>query len=237
MEDLTDEQIIALNLSIGDGYIRKNHGYSIVFTHSPKQLDYLQFKKELLENTDSFKKSTRRKKDSIDITYIKTKLNDKVFNQVRYTLTNISLLKPVFNILIKDGKKQITPEIVKYFNLQTLCLLMCDDGGVVKSKRNRVSKKTGESYIYYAPPTFRINLHSFSESENQLILKWLKDTYEIEGRLNTNKGCRIPHFNSKNAKKIFELILPFINKFESMKEKFKYCYEYWNHNLEVTPNK
>lgn len=227
MEELSKEQIIALNLSLGDGCIRKNNGYSIMFTHSPKQLDYLQLKKELLENTESFKKSTRRKKDSIDIKFIKTKLNDKVFNQVRYSLTNISLLKPVFNILIQNGKKHITPEIIKYFNIQTLCLLMCDDGGVVKCKRNRTSKKTGETYIYYEPPTFRINLHSFSKSENQLILNWLKDNYEIEGRLNLNKGYYIPHFNSKNSKKIFELIYPFIDKLKSMKEKFKYCYEYW----------
>lgn len=227
MEELSNEQIIALNLTLGDGYIHKNHGYSITFTHSPKQLDFLQLKKELLENTDSFKKSTRRKIDSINIKYIKTTLNNKTFNQVRYTLTNISLLKPVFNILIKNGKKCITPEIIKYFNLQTLCLLMCDDGGIVKSKRNRTSKKTGESYVYYEPPTFRINLHSFSKQENQLILNWLKDSYGIEGRLNLNKGCYIPHFNSKNSKKIFELIFPFINKLESMKEKFSYCYSFW----------
>lgn len=227
MEELSKEQIVALNLSLGDGYIRKNHGYSIVFTHSPKQIDYLQLKKELLENTESFKKSTRRKTDSLGIKYIRTKLNDKTFNQVRYTLTNISLLKPVFNTLILNGKKHITPEITKYFNLQTLCLLMCDDGGVVKWKRNKVSKKTGESYIYYAPPTFRINLHSFSKSENQLILDWLKSTYNIEGRLGLNKGYYIPHFTAKNSKKIFELIYPFITKLKSMKEKFSYCYEYW----------
>ena len=76
MEELSNEQIIALNLTLGDGYIRKNHGYSITFTHSPKQLDFLQLKKELLENTDSFKKSTKRKIDSINIKYINVLLNN-----------------------------------------------------------------------------------------------------------------------------------------------------------------
>lgn len=227
MEVLSDEEIIVLNLALGDGYIKKNHGYSIVFTHSPAQLDYLIVKKNLLESTEAFKKSTRRKVDSLEIKYIKTKLENKIFNQVRYSLTNVSLIKPIYNLLIKDGKKHLTPEIIQFFNVQTLCLLMCDDGGVVKSKRLRFSKKTGESYIYYEPPTFRINLHSFSKEENQLILNWLKDSFNIEGRLNQNKGHYIPHFNSTNSKKIFKLIKPFIDNIQSMRDKFQYCYERW----------
>lgn len=225
MEELNEEQILALNLTLGDGYIRHKHGYSITFTHSPAQLDYLKLKKELLEKTNSFIKSTRKKTESLDIKYIVTNLNDKLFNQVRYTMTNIDLIKPVYNKLIINGKKVITPEIIKYFNIQTLVFLMCDDGGVIKSKKKRVSKKTGESYIYYASPTMRINLHSFSKEENELILKWLFNDFGIEGRLNKNKGYYIPHFNSKNSKKIFNLIEPYIANIKSMRLKFSYCYE------------
>ena len=228
MEELNEEEKLILDLALGDGYLARNHGYIISFTHSPKQKDFLEIKKELLENTESFIKSTRRKKETIEIkNCISKHKNGKIYNQVNYKLTNVSMLKSVYKLLIVNKRKTITKDIVKNFSVRTLQILMCDDGGEIKSSKTRFSKKLNTLYKYTEPPTYRINTHSFTNEENFLILEWLKESFNIDGRLGNNKGSLIPHFNSKNTKKIFLLIKPFISKIPSMVDKFSYSFEYF----------
>ena len=43
MEELNKRQILVLNLCFEDGHLKKD--YTISFVHSPKQLDYLNYKK------------------------------------------------------------------------------------------------------------------------------------------------------------------------------------------------
>ena len=223
MEELNKEQKLLLSISLGDGYISRNHGYHISITHCEKQLDYLNYKKKLLENTQSFKTSTR-KKCSIEIKPFLTELNNKTFKQFRYTLTRANLIKPVYNLLIINGKKKITTKVLDNLDENSLFFIMCDDGCCIKNKKKRINKK-GEEYLYIEPPTFRICFHSFSKKENELFLKWLKEKYGIEGRLNKNKGYYIPHFNSTNSKLIWNIIKEKVATIPSMVEKFNFCIE------------
>lgn len=218
MEELNKEQILVLNLCLGDGHLKKD--YTISFVHSPKQLDYLNYKKELLEKTESFKRATGKK--TIGIKSYITNFEGKSFLQYRYSLTKVSIVKPVYNLLVKNGKKTISENIIKYFNLQTLVFLMFDDGGEVRVKKRRYSIKRNIEYIYNEPPSYRLNTHSFSREENVLIIQWLKDMFQIEGKLYLNKERFIIRFNSKESLKIWNLIKSEVSKIDSMKIKFSW---------------
>lgn len=217
---------ILLTMIIGDGYITKGspRGYFFGMTHSPKQLDYLQWKMNLIDESNILKNK------GVLLNY-SVKLKDKTYKQHSARWCDVATLKPYYNLIYADSKKNISWILKEMASPICMAIWFMDDGSVYK-----VKKKHKDGSEYFLRPTTKLCTHSYTEEQNKEILRWFKDNYDIEGRITTEtKRNRINqpkyfylNFNSENTKKIWDIIEPYILKISSMREKFAYIIDYYS---------
>lgn len=215
---------LLFSVVIGDGHVCKvsENSYRIEIGHGEKQLDYLEWKMNLLNNSSIGNNSI---KIHSQITSVH-KLTNK-----RYLLYRIRKSSKDFKCVYDAYNDRSYDRIKKYLsNLKSdrsTAIWFMDDGSVIKRKRKHV-----DGSIYYNKPTLKLCTHSFSKKENEDILKWFKSRYLIDGRItHEHKGDKIYYyiyFNSNESYKLFRIMKPYIDQIESMKEKFSFFYEYYN---------
>ena len=199
----TAEQII-LGSILEDGYIAKyrnpinskevlNSYLSIV--HGVKQLDYLKYKKDLLEKEGI--KCTIKSRKCTKTHYIKgLEVKENGSFELK-TLRNFSFNK--YRDLFYKNKKYINRYVYK-LNALGLAIWFMDD--------STYSKK-GSIYLY---------TNNFSIKDDILLLKMLKHNFNIEGSLHkTSNIGRCIYIKAKSRKLFLDIIRPYIC--ENMKYK------------------
>lgn len=113
----SDEQLsIIVGALLGDSSISKKG--EINFTHSLKQLEYLNFKYELLKDLDLSENKTYSRYD---------KRVNKYYHCSTFRIKSLDLFKKWRNSLYTP-KKIITVDILKYYNAQAMAIHYMDDG-------------------------------------------------------------------------------------------------------------
>lgn len=212
---------IIYSIILGDGSVYKSgNSYTIYVGHGASQKDYLEWKCDLINTTPI---SDNKFKVNSKLTSTNKQTNKK-YLQYYFTKANKDY-EQFFNCYYST-ENRIQNILSNLHSDRALAIWFMDDGAVVKRKAKHI-----DGSIYYNPPALHLCTHCFTEEENIEILKWFKKKYLIDGKLNhdNKNGKRYTYlrFNSKEALKIFSLIKPYVNQLDSMKEKFKFFYEYY----------
>jgi recombination protein RecA len=199
---LSQEEISAiLGGLLGDSSLRKKEN-NIVFKHSTKQREYINWKYNKLKNISG--KITKHI-DSNGFKYLTFNvLENKNKNMVHFY--NI-----IRSLIYKKKEKGITR---KYLNLLTplsLAIWWMDDGCLSIHKGNRYGK---------------LCTHCFTYEENLIIQKYFRTVWniKIDVKLEKNKYyfCRI---NVYNLKKLIKIIYPYVLEVPSMIYKIDLNYK------------
>jgi hypothetical protein len=180
---------ILIAMTLGDGYLRVEKKAGISITHGEKQLDYLLYKKELLESILNCK----------PITVQKVKPNK--YNTVCY---RIDKGHKYFRILRKwiylNGKKTFTRKILNYLTPLGIAIWYMDDGGLSAKKRN------GKIHAY----ELFLNTH-LTKFENQVIINYFKERWNINFQQVKNKGSYRLRMSTKEIRNFMTLIKEYIH--------------------------
>lgn len=114
------EKSIMIGTLLGDASMRKSG--LITMSHSIKQLQYIEFKRELLKNISCSEIKYSERKD---------KRTERVYFSSMFIIRSTKFGRYIFDHLYKD-KKIISKEVLKYYNEEAMALHFMDDGCVCK---------------------------------------------------------------------------------------------------------
>lgn len=189
--DFTSTQkSFVLGTLLGDGSLRVNRqaGVSLVVSHSTKQAEYLNWKKDILSN---FIVSDKPYERDCHIAGYNTKT-------VTYCTITHPYLKELRNSMYINGVKTVTLEYLNQIDLLSLATWFCDDGSL------------NSRYGFMVLCT-----QSFSYDEHLLMQQWFSEKYGlhpiIENRVSTvnKKHQYVLRFNTNCAKSLRKLISPY----------------------------
>ena len=156
--------ILLLGLSIGDGTIHIR-GDRLQLNHSIKQLEYLKYKKELLEQYDIYPEIHE-------------------YTSGEYSLCRFGFkheyCKELRNILYPNDEKYISLDILNLLSDREIAIWYMDDGSLYVKKGK--PGKSGDSYELV------ISTYCKTEEEALDIIKFLKLRYDADFTIKRNKG-------------------------------------------------
>lgn len=207
---------LIISMILGDGSISKN--LQFVINHAPKQRDYLEWKAKLLGKELGILLPIKMYKTTFSYytTYFSSVSHLKMIRELLYTTNGDKSLEYVFPLLNSP---------------LSLAIWFMDDGSVFKRR-----KKHKDGSEYFLAPKLKLCTHSYSKKDNELILKWMNDTFNIEGyivieRKRNREGSPkyyTLNFNVENSNKIWNLISEFVLEVPSMMNKFNFFIEFYS---------
>lgn len=177
---------------------KKNKG--IFIGHSEKQLDYLQYKVNLINNYLSANTVVHKYEFKSGFGYQTRLPFYKFYSKAHHKITYF------YNLLCdKDGIKHITKNAIeKHFNDVSLAFLFMDDGcKEVCWNRQRTEKKI---------KSFKISLGGFSLEEVELLNNFIFEKFDLVGKvyLEHNKYPMIKYSTQESRDKLLYIISPYI---------------------------
>ena len=177
---------IIIGTLLGDASLEQTSKTSakLNFSHKSSNLDYIEYKGNLIKPIFSsiFPKKTIPH-------YYKNKL---VSGEQQFTCiskSSPSLLK-LRNIIIKNGKKQITKECLDLMNELSIVLFYYDDGNKIIDKKNP---------LFFA---YKIAMYIYTFEEKQLLSNWLFEKFNIQSTVRKDSV-----YIKANSKNIFKSML------------------------------
>lgn len=176
---------LIIAMSIGDGHITKTG--QLCLRHSTKQREYIKYKHNIL--TKIYKAHWFEGTDINGYSYITSKSRTDIF------------LKVLRRVMYKDSKKILTRKLLNRIDLRGLAIWWMDDGTKgIKYNKDR-SKIKGCVY--------RLCLCTTRE-QCQLVLDWLKDTYDISFGITKEKNNFSITCATRVGRKFSDLIRPYV---------------------------
>ena len=122
----------------------------------------------------------------------------------RYAYYNNERLKYLYKDIYIDGKKRITSKILNRFDEITLAIMYLDDGclGLRKDPKYPDTYKSREIHL---------NTQSFTFDEVEMLQAHLKNKFDVDFHLTTDKGKPRLWCNTKNTLKFLEIVAPVIH--------------------------
>lgn len=182
---------------LGDAGISFSGGsYSFNITHCEKQKEYLLYKSCIINRILG-------KQSEMKI------INNSGYSGVRYSVSNVEILRPLYELFYPNGKKKIANEfILDNITLEALAIWWMDDGSCSKIYRNdKVRAYNGYLNTYE------------TQSDNEIIKDILNFKYGFSLGSNYHKGWYRLRFNTENLRKLKKLISPYV--IDSMKYKIE----------------
>lgn len=189
-----EHKSILISLIIGDGclYVKKDLRFAnswhskLIIKHSVKQLEFLNYKVSLLHSIFGGKHP-----DIVNI-------NNNGFPGIVATKSN-KYFRVLKKFIYKNGKKNITKNILNFLTPQGLAIWYMDDGNLSLKKRD------GK---VHARELF-LNTH-LSVEENQVIIDYFSEKWGINFTQVKNNGLYRLRCGTKEAAKFIEIIKPYI---------------------------
>ena len=183
------QKTIIYGLILGDGYLQKTgkKNSRLRLEHSAKQKDYILWKYNQLKNifADKPKKIVRTHPS-----------NGKQYSYYRLQSNSSPLFGKLQKLFYKNGKKIIPDNIEKNLNFGlTLAVWFMDDG-----------------YYYQRDKSAHIYLPQISKSDQNKLLKCLKNNFQLSGKIYCRpdkKSCQV-NFTGKDKEKLFKIINPYV---------------------------
>jgi len=204
-----EEKRFILGCAIGDGCIskgviqKKYIRYRFLMKHSSKQSEYFHWKAKKLEQILS--KTPRT-------SYYTIYKNSGYSNitALQYEKCNKKVLKPLYNLLYRNGKKAITRRVLNKLSPLELAIWYMDDGSLSHYSRNGVYTKV------------HCTLNTYISREcNEIIVKYFQERWGIKWNIHKDKQFTRLAMGTKEFKKFSKIIEPYIHPSMQYKIKLK----------------
>lgn len=208
-----NELSVILGGLLGDSSYCKKDNY-IVFSHSIKQFEYLEWKHTLLENISNpvhkriVGKSIVNGEDLVNVSFA-----TKSSNKLKADYLDIK------NIIFDDfGKKRITRKWLNLLTPLSLAIWWMDDGclSIHKEKNGAISR--------YG----KLCTHCFSLEEQYTMKRYFMNVWGIDVKVTPEKKYFFLRFTVPNLKKLFSIIYPYVLEVPSMIYKINMKYKIEN---------
>jgi len=194
-----------IGMVLGDGSISRTPGnMRLRIGHSKKQLEWLKLKKEMLESQFGIRLEFHNWKQRLQ--------NGKTYecSAIEFAHKYFTNLYTRMFRMDQDGHyiKTITRDILDKLDPLGILIWYLDDGYLSIQYANTPSgRRIHDRKLKWAT-------HCFSEAENEIIKKWLFETYGIQSRVYKPEPKKKPwqralYMNATNTKKFLDLIRPF----------------------------
>jgi hypothetical protein len=161
--------------------------YTLEIRHSIRQEVYLHYKAGLLEQLQ---------KSAIQMVYF----DDGGYPGVRIETRKHSLYRRLYKLFYGSAnKKQVTRKGLDYLDLRGIAIWYMDDGAVSAKRRQ------GKIHAY----ELVLNTY-FSRAENELIIQYFAEVWGLQFGLNLNKGRWRLRMGTQQARKLVDLIVPYV---------------------------
>lgn len=182
-----EKRALLIGMIIGDGHLKKNEA-GISITHNEKQIGLLMHKKKLLELILDCK--------SINI----RKVKPNKYNTNCYIIEKgHKYFRVLRNWVYKDNKKCLSRKILNMLDVPAIAIWYMDDGCLSAKKRN------GKIHAY------ELILNTYlTKEENQIIIDYFKEVWNIQFGLNKSKGLYRLRMGTKEARIFSKLIEPYV---------------------------
>lgn len=213
---------------LGDGCIvRETKTAAPQFTmhHSIKQKEYALWKAEQIDKIFKKKRLTRR----CCVNEGKTKdSKGKYHGTINIRLSWAKYMRLLRSKVYKSYKgttiKNVEFLLKQCSGPKHLAIWFMDDGSEYRQKKKHVD---GTRYI--GNPILYLHTCSFTDGQVNLIIEWFKQHYGITPRItrtSKKQGSRPRlRFRTNDSRKIFNIIRPYLTQFDTMKHKFRSCFE------------
>ena len=173
---------------LGDGWLSKPHlrANYLGIQHGGRQREYLLWKKERFEQ-EGF---------TVSRVYDVTRKYPAFQIRVGLGAKGIELRHQFY----PNGNKTVTRHHLNKLDPEGLAVWYLDDGSVTIHKRDGLIR--GREVF--------LCTNCFTEAENDLMAKYLEVVWGIEGKVRLVKGYPTLKFNATNAKRLFEVIGPYV---------------------------
>lgn len=186
----TELRSAIIGMVAGDAGIRQQKGcksVSLRICHAEKQKEYLEFKRDILQNL-------------FQNWEIPIKLIDNSgYPGVRLGTRTHPRLRTIYKWFYKDGKKRFSRRILNYLTPIGIALWYMDDGSLSYKRRDGLIHGREVHLNTYC---------SFEEAE--IIQKYFKETWDISWTLVSNKGLYRLRTGAGEAQKLFVIIDSYI---------------------------
>lgn len=211
----SDLDSIVYGTLLGDASLSKPSGKAnsnFTLSHSPKQKEYLEFKKDLVNNISHVK----MKYKEIDYT---NKQNQKTYKTCYYYSNYLEYFTKLRKIFYLSGRKIVTRKILNKLKPLGLALWWMDDGSLViyeRKDRNAVNR--------YAT----LATCNFTYEEHEIIVKYFNEVWDIFPKIKkrtatkSDKEYYVLKFPMKEFRKFKEIIEPHIIPSMQYKIDLKY---------------
>lgn len=176
--------------------------------HGGQQLDYVNEKVDFLE-------------DYMEPLSLRSSIDKKGY-KYRYAYYRNRKLPHFYKIIYKNRRKTITPELLNHFDEISLSFLYMDDGSLSLRK---YKDKNGNWTGSYKSREIYLCTHSFSLNGVRMFIKMLKDKFDLRFRITFDKKHPRIWCNTKNTKKMIEIIRPIVSQFKTMSYKLDLKYK------------
>jgi hypothetical protein len=175
---------------LGDGGKSKNNFY---IRHCRRQREYALFKASLLEEITGKK---------VNVRFGVTNGFENVTVEPRLT----PLIRVLVKELYRDGQKAVSREFLDKLTLQGVAIWFMDDGSRSFKRQN------GKVH------SMEVTLNTYlSKEENEVIIGYFIEVWGVKWGLNRSKGKWRLRMGTREGRRFFELISPFV--IESMRYK------------------
>lgn len=190
-----------IGMLLGDASLYRNrfrdgsyNGHALLkITHSIKQKDYLEYKKEILQPMFGYELEIKERYNTA------TKNGKKVKYPVVTLQTRVNpQLTRLYKLMYPDGKKRVTKEILDMLDDRAVAIWYMDDGCL--------SKTTGRG------ATVMLSTNGFTLEENEIIRDWLFQRYGVSFNINIHKQSGTPMLRRgiSDAHKMLDAIRPYV---------------------------
>jgi len=183
---------------LGDAGVYLSTGsrhYHLMICHSPKQKEYMEWKEQFLKPVSTgIKQATHYHR-----------IRKKEYTTLTLRTINLSYFTRLRKIFYPYGKKIVRANVLNKLTPLGLATWFMDDGyGCINNR--------GYAQLYLCTC-------SYCQADNQIIRSYFLDKLGIETRIHGGNYPKI-YFNKPNAKKLIEIIKPYI--IPSMEYKLRY---------------
>lgn len=199
----TRDEIFLLGTVLGDGNLHRRHQWdrvcSIKLAHAPRELEWLTWKAERVAK----------------ILGSKAKITPAMSNGVLKAYqwcAGFSNYVHLYDEFYRDNKKTFTSGLLSQLGLQELAVFWCDDGGVVKSLRQKKNPRTGKLYPNLLQET-QGNLAVYeNETQTKVIADWIESLTGAPSAVSFHKktGLYYLRFNRRSLDLLCSAIQDFV---------------------------
>lgn len=200
------QQARIIGIVLGDGYLSKprNPGSSqLVLQHSAKQLEYLQYKVELLRSFGIKMSEPKR--------YITRLDNGKSYPMYRSQSSFLKVLAKLRKRIYPKGRKTLRMPILSNIRYEDLVHIILDDGSIQRASNKGVPKYSG----------INIAFTCYSEPELQIFRKALRKHLGIDSTMHYKKGKPYVYINMLNCAKLVHNSIEVLDKIPTLRYKWQ----------------